>query len=331
MGNVAESIIRWSMPKLSIIIPAFNVEAFLPQCLDSIFSQKVVDVEVLCVDDGSTDGTPRLLQDYAEDHPNLRVLTQPNQGMSTARNLGLKEAKGEYVLFVDSDDWLCEGSLAQLSASLNGEDVVCFNAKKYLEKTSEFKDNELLSVDGVVKGWDYFNKARLIPSEIHFVCIWQRAYRRAFLEENNLCFAEGIRRAEDDLFTTMVMYHAQTLKVVNECVYVYRVRDNSITTTVDINRWYDSLKVQEIMADFFIPLKGVDKSAIYQVLASSYINQFTSKTQALYGNHDKELLERIKWDNFKEVCVTSRHKRLCWLIRMSPKLFRLYESMTKII
>ena len=319
------------MPQLSIIIPAYNVEAFLPQCLDSIFSQNDADVEVLCIDDGSTDGTSQLLQDYAAEHHNLRVLTQPNQGMSTARNWGLKEAKGEYVLFVDSDDWLFEGSLAKLSASLNGEDVICFNAKKYLEKTNEYRDNKLSKVDGVLKGWDYFNKVRLIPSEIHFVCIWQRAYRRDFLEENNLCFAEGIRRAEDDLFSTMVMYHAQTLKVISDYLYVYRIRDNSITTTVDINRWYDSLKVLEIMADFFVPLKGVDKSAIYQVLASSYINQFSLKTHALYGDRDKELRERIKWDYFKEVCITSRHKRLYGLIQVSPKLFRFYESMTKLI
>lgn len=316
------------MPKLSIIIPAYNVEAFLPQCLNSIFSQDYTDFEVLCVDDGSTDGTLRLLNRYAAEHSELRVLTQPNQGMSTARNFGLKEAKGEYMLFVDSDDWLCEEALSKVAASLDGEDVVCFNAKKYFEKTNEYKKNNLLTVNGVVKGWDYFNKVRLIPSEIHFVCIWQRAYRRAFLEANNLSFAEGIRRAEDDLFTTMVMYYAQTLKVIDDCVYVYRVRDNSVTTTVDINRWYDSLRVQEIMADFFVPLQGVDKTVIYRVLASSYINQFSEKTEELYGNRDKELRERIRWDYFKEVCVRSRHKRLHRLIRISPVLFRIYEKMT---
>lgn len=313
---------------ISIIVPAYNVEAFLPQCLDSIFSQDYADFEVLCIDDGSTDGTPELLQRYADEYPKLRVLTQTNQGMSTARNLGLDEAKGEYVLYVDSDDWICEGAFSRLAAALNGEDVVCFNAKRYIEKTEEYKFNDLHSVDGVVKGWDYFNKTRLVPSEIHFVCIWQRAYRKAFLEENSLRFAEGIRRAEDDLFTTMVMYQAQTLKVIDECVYVYRVRDNSITTTVDINRWYDSLKVQDVLADSFIPLKDIDKSAVYRVLASGYINQFSTKTKALYGDHDKELLERIRWDYFKEVCITPRHKRLYRLIRTSPKLFRFYESVT---
>ena len=316
------------MPKLSIIIPAYNVEAFLQQCLDSIFSQNDADVEVLCIDDGSTDGTPQLLQDFAAEHHNLRVLTQPNQGMSTARNWGLKEAKGEYVLFVDSDDWLFEGSLAKLAASLMGEDVVGFNAKKFVEKHNAYRDNNLPIVSGVVKGWDYFNKVRLIPSEIHFVCIWQRAYRRAFLEENNLSFVEGIRRAEDDLFTTMVMYYAQTLKVIDDCIYVYRVRDNSITTTVDINRWYDSLKVQDILTDFFVPKQDIEKSAINRVLASNYINYFSANTVRLYGNRDRELKKRVRWDYFKKVCDTPRHKHLFRIIRISPRLYRLYESIT---
>lgn len=316
------------MPKLSIIIPAYNVEAFLPQCLDSIFSQDYADFEVLCVDDGSVDDTPQLLLGFAAEHPNLRVITQPNQGMSTARNRGLKEAIGEYALFVDSDDWLCEGALSKLAASLMGEDVVGFNAKKFVEKHNAYRDNNLPIVSGVVKGWDYFNKVRLIPSEIHFVCIWQRAYRRSFLEENHLSFAVGIRRAEDDLFTTMVMYYAQSLKVIDDCLYVYRVRDNSITTTVDINRWYESMRVQEILTDFFVPKQDIDKSAINRVLASNYINYFSADTVRLYGNRDRELKKRVRWDYFKKVCDTPRHKHLFRLIRISPRLFRLYESYT---
>ena len=120
------------MPLLSIIIPAYNVEAFLPKCLDSILAQDFTDYEVLCVDDGSSDNTPMLLQQYAERWTNLHVIAQPNQGMSTARNMGLKESKGDYVLFVDSDDWLCEGALSKLAKALNGEDVVCFNSKKFI-------------------------------------------------------------------------------------------------------------------------------------------------------------------------------------------------------
>lgn len=315
------------MSKLSVIIPAYNVEAFLPQCLDSIFSQDYSDFEVICVNDGSTDRTLNLLEEYAAEQPKLRVFSQQNKGMSAARNHGLEMAEGEYVMFVDSDDWLCNGALDKLVTVLKGEDVVCFNAKKFIEQTGEYQENKLPADDGVVTGWEYFNKNRLTSTAIHFVCIWQRAYRRSFLESQGLRFEETVKRAEDDLFTTMVMYHAQTVKAVDECMYIYRIRPQSITTTVNIDRWYDSIRVQEMLADFFIPKNDVDKTAIYQVLASNYINYFSRKTKSLYGNRDCELKQRINWDYFKETCITARHRRLFQMIRISPILFRWYERM----
>ena len=316
------------MPLLSIIIPAYNVETFLPKCLDSIFSQNCSDFEVICVNDGSTDGTLDLLERYAANHNNLKVISQPNLGMSASRNHGLDVAEGDYVMFVDSDDWLCDGALARLSAHLDGKDVVCFNTKKYIEQTGEYQKNKLPIIEGAVTGWGYFNKTRLTPTAIHFVCIWQRAYRRSFLEEHQLRFEETVRRAEDDLFSTMVMFNAKTLTVVDECVYVYRVRPQSITTTVNIDRWYDSIRVQEMLADFFIPKNDVDKTAIYQVMASNYINYFSQKTKSLYGNRDRELKQRINWDYFRETCVTARHRRLYRMIRISPTLFRWYERIS---
>lgn len=319
------------MIKLSFVIPAYNVEKYLPKCLDSILQQKGADFEVVVVDDGSSDDTRALLDQYAEENINLKVISQANAGMSTARNRGLEEAQGEYVMFVDSDDWLCDNALATIGPHLNGEDVVCFDAKKYIENEDAYVENNRQLIENTMRGWDYFNQQRLLAAEIHFVCIWQRAYKVAFLKENELRFAEGILRAEDDLFTTMVMYHAQRIKTINECLYVYRVRERSITTTVDINRWRDSLKVQKIMADFFVPLRLKDKHVIYQVLASNYINCFSKNTKRLYGNHDAELKQWMDWGKFQQVCVTRRHKRLYWLVRISPVLFRFYESVQKAV
>lgn len=315
--------------KLSIIIPAFNVEKYLPKCLDSILQQGCTDFEVVVVNDGSTDGTRVLLDQYAAKYGNLKVITQANAGMSIARNRGLDEAQGEYVMFVDSDDWLFEDSLTQLAQELQGEDVVCFGAQKYIESSTAYIPNNRPINNETVSGWEYFNKQRLLPTEIHFVCIWQRAYRRDFLFANNLFFVEDIRRAEDDLFSTMVMYHAQMLKTIPLDVYVYRVRDNSITTTVNVDRWYDSLKAQEMLVNFFVPKLDVDKSVIYRVLASNYINWFSIRTLQLYGNHDRELCNRINWNDFKQVCIAKRHKRLYAIIRISPALFRFYERIVK--
>lgn len=145
--------------------------------------------------------------------------------------------------------------------------------------------------------------------------------------QNQLFFNEEVRRAEDDLFTTMAMWHAASIKVLPDRVYVYRVRPNSITTTVSFVRWMDSVKVQCLMADFFLGREDADMSAIYQILASNYINWFSRKTVDLYGNQDKMLLENLSWNHFRSVSITRRHKLLYGLIKISPKLFRQYERL----
>ena len=311
-------------PILSIIIPAYNAAVYLQPCLDSIFSQEYTDFETIVIDDGSTDNTATLLKQY----PQVKVIRQENQGMSTARNRGIEEAKGEYILFVDSDDLLTEGALATLASELTGEDIIGFNAKKLYEATGEYSYHPTVSEPESCEGWTYFCRHRLDPTDIHFVCIWQRAYRRQFLIDSNLCFADGILRAEDNLFTTEAMLAARSLKTITPCLYIYRIRANSITTTVDRRRFDDSLRVQRMLADRFIPLKGVDKTIIYRVLASNYINLFSRKTKKLYGNIDREMCRWVDWKQFRTVCITSRHRRLYRLIRLHPSLFRFYELIT---
>ncbi len=311
--------------KLSIIIPAYNAESYLPQCLDSILAQKHQGCEVIVVDDGSTDSTAALLERY----PDVKVVHQENHGMSTARNRGLDEARGEYILFVDSDDLLTAGALETLVAELSGEDIIAFNAKKLHDATGEQTYHPTIREPKTTDGWTYFCRHRLEATDIHFVCIWQRAYRRQFLIDNNLRFADGILRAEDDLFTTQAMLAAKTLRTITPCLYIYRIRANSITTTIDRRRFDDSLRVQRLLADLFIPLQGVDKKVIYRVLASNYINLFSRKTKNLYGNIDREMKRWVDWRQFRTVCLTPRHRRLYHLIRIHPSLFRFYELLTR--
>ena len=311
--------------KLSIIIPAYNAEAYLPQCLDSILAQEHSGCEVIVVDDGSTDGTAALLQRY----PDVKVIHQANRGMSTARNRGLDEARGEYILFVDSDDLLTDDAIETLVAELSGEDIIAFNAKKLHDATGEQTYHPTIREPETTDGWTYFCRHRLEATDIHFVCIWQRTYRRQFLIDNNLRFADGILRAEDDLFTTQAMLAAKTLRTITPCLYIYRIRANSITTTVDRRRFDDSLRVQRLLADLFIPLQGVDKKVIYRVLASNYINLFSRKTKNLYGNIDREMKRWVDWRQFRTVCLTPRHRRLYHLIRIHPSLFRFYELLTR--
>lgn len=303
----------------SIIIPAYNAEAYLSRCLNSIFLQKFENYEVVVINDGSTDGTVVLLEEYASKHPNLQVLTQSNQGMATARNRGLEVAQGDYVLFVDSDDQINKDALKTLSNQLAGEDIIEFGSSIFNEETQTITHFHLSPFTShLCSGWAYFNHERLLPRPVHFVCIWQRAYRRDFLEKHGLRFAEGLRRAEDDLFTTIAFLHAQSVKNISDHLYIYHVRATSITRSSDPKLDADSWQVQQILADTFIPMQGIDKRVIYQVLASNYINHLSKK-----GN----TLTPTEWEQFRQVCVTPRHRRLYNICRISPSLLRFYNRL----
>ena len=301
----------------SIIIPAYNAESYLSRCLDSIFSQEFNDYEVIVINDGSSDGTTDILNEYSAKHPNLQVINQSNQGMATARNRGLEVAQSEYVLFADSDDRLCPNALATLAPQLSGEDIISFGTQLYNESTDTHTDNPMQPTEATT-GWDYFCRERLTPRPVHFVCIWQRAYRRGFLEENDLRFVDGLRRAEDDLFSTMVFLYAKSVKTIADCLYIYHVRAASITRSSDPKLDTDSWRAQQILADTFIPMQDIDKKVIYQVLASNYINHLSKK-----GN----TLTHTEWEQFQQVCATPRHHRLYRIAHISPSLLRLYNRL----
>ena len=112
------------MPKYTVVIPVYNVEAYLRQCLDSVAHQTFPDWEAICVNDGSTDGSATILEDYASKDGRFKIVAQPNRGLSAARNTGMDAAKGEYILFLDSDDWLEPNALEVLSENMNGEDML---------------------------------------------------------------------------------------------------------------------------------------------------------------------------------------------------------------
>lgn len=299
--------------KLSIIIPAYNAEAYLQQCLDSILAQERQGCEVIVVDDGSTDGTAALLERY----PDVKVIHQENRGMSTARNRGLDEARGEYILFVDSDDLLTDDALTTLAAKLTGEDIISFNAKKLHDATGEQTYHPTIREPETIDGWSYFCRHRLEATDIHFVCIWQRAYRRQFLMDNNLRFADGLRRAEDDLFTTQAMLRAKSVKTITACLYIYRMRQGSITRTVDPALEADSRRAHHMLEMLFLPMEDIDKRVIYQVLASNYITRLAKD----------DTLTPDEWNRFRQECVTPRHRSLYRLAHLHPVLLQLYSKL----
>lgn len=296
----------------SIIIPVYNVEAYLRDCLDSVLNQTFADWEAICVNDGSTDGSADILNEYAARESRMKVIAQPNGGLSAARNAGIKAAEGEYVLFLDSDDWLEENALEVMSANLDGEDMLCFSGRRFFESDRASHDADQLKAQTYLSGMDYYNENALLARDFAFVCVVLRCYKMEFLLRHSLKFKEGIFH-EDNLFTPLACYYAGKVKVINECLYDYRVRSNSITTTVNIKRLRDLLGTANTLAAFFVPKQGFDKTTIYRAITHHF--------QVVFANapdkERKELGQSCDWRLYRQVSRTKpRHVVNYWKNRL---------------
>ena len=192
---------------VSVIIPVYNVEKYLAECLDSVISQDIQDMEIICVNDGSTDSSGEILKTYARKDDRIKVVSQENKGLSSARNIGIEYAKGEYLLFLDSDDCLAEFVLKELYETAQGEDVeiLTFDAECFYEteelKKREYKDNyyrRQKEYSGIWTGDELF--CELIENDDFCDAAWILFIRSSWLNENKIRFMPGILH-EDCLFS----------------------------------------------------------------------------------------------------------------------------------
>ena len=179
-------------------------------------------------------------------------------------------------------------------------------------------------------GWDYYNKYALINRKFHFVCTVLRIYRRAFLLENNLFFKIGIYH-EDNLFTPLVCYYAQSVKVIPDLLYVYRIREGSITQSINKKRIFDIVRIANFLSDFFISKSDIEKTIVYREIAGEYFKGFMPEEIKVYGKLDYELKKLIQWDNYKIVSKYPRHKKNYSLLKISPLVFRIYIKIEKVV
>lgn len=294
--------------RFSIIIPVYNVERYLRDCLDSVLRQSFADWEAVCVNDGSSDGSAIILEEYARKDDRIKVISQPNGGLSAARNAGMKAAKGDYVLFLDSDDWLEPNALDVLSEQLDGEDMLCFSGRRFFEATNSYNQSDVLLEKTYQSGMDYYNENALQHRDFAFVCVVLRAYKRSFLTENNLVFKAGIFH-EDNLFTPIACYCAQKVRQIKDCLYDYRLRSNSITTTVDFRRLRDLMSTANELASFFIPKSGFDKTVVYRAITHHYQVVFAETPK----NERKAMRQLCNWSLYYKVSRTKLRHRLFFM------------------
>lgn len=308
---------------ISVIIPVYNVEPWLAACLDSVLAQTYPHYEMICVNDGSSDGSLAILDIYAAKYDKIQIINQENAGLSAARNAGIAAAKGDYVFLLDSDDKIEKHALETLAAKSTGEDFICFNGKRYFEETNAEDTPDEGIIAEFKSGWDYYNQFALVNRKFHFVCTVLRLYRREFLLQHQLHFQEGIFH-EDNLFTPIACYYAQKVKIIPECLYIYRIRKGSITQHANIKRLFDIIFIANTLAEFFVSKDDIDKKIIYREIAGSYFRGFMPEDIKVFGNNDRKLRSKINWHLYKKISIFPRHKRIYQLLKIHPVLFRFY-------
>lgn len=211
-------------PKLSLVVPVYNVAPFLAQCLDSLLGQTVRVDEIVVVDDGSTDGCAEILDGYAASHPQIRLIRQANGGLSVARNAGLEQARGEYVAFVDSDDFVAPEMYERLLAMAERDrlDMALANAWYHFDGREAdypiYRDAEPMQAQ---PGAEWLRRRLAKKHFLHMV--WLHLYRRSFIEELGLRFDPGFIH-EDVVWTTRALLAARRVSYDPAPLYYYRIR-----------------------------------------------------------------------------------------------------------
>ena len=245
--------------KVSIIIPVYNVEKYLEECLDSAVNQTLKEIEIIAVNDGSKDSSLDILNKYKKKYENFNVINQENKGLSGARNAGIKMAKGKYVYFLDSDDYIELDSMEICYKEMkkNNLDIITFDAipfydvsytnkldnETYKKKLHEYYDRTKKLTSEVMNGEDfyiYLNKMKSYHS-----CIGFNVYKREYIEKNKLYFYEGILH-EDEIYAIQSFIKANKVKYLPRKFYNRRIRENSIMTApISEKRIYGNYIVAE--------------------------------------------------------------------------------------
>ena len=213
--------------KVSVIIPIYNVEKYLHRCLNSVINQSLKDIEIICVNDGSTDSSLSILENYKSKDNRIIIINQKNLRLAAARNNGMKIAKGEYISLIDSDDYIQNNFLENMynTAKNNNADIVCSRVKEFID--DKYQD------ENYVNWWSFYNKYSniLIKPEdkygiIYSCAVWNKIYRRDFLNLNNIWFYEDLY-IEDVPFTHITAILSNKIVLVNNTHYYYNIGNNS--------------------------------------------------------------------------------------------------------
>ncbi len=281
--------------KVSIVIPVYNVEKYLKECVDSVINQSYANLEIILVDDGATDSSGDMCDKYADIDPRIRVIHRENGGLSAARNTGLDAATGEYIYFLDSDDYIEKDTVSSLVETFESEnaDVVFFDA--YVFYTDCEPDDKMYSYSRKKRYFTLNGKdalGRLLDNDEYRTAVPLTFIKTNYLRSNNIRFYEGILH-EDELFTFLVFNANGVVAHCHKGFYARRIRPASIMTASGMNRRYESmLTIYNEISEMYRTKKASGEAARMYLIreAKSVIGKYnllTDEQKAEYADSYK--------------------------------------------
>lgn len=222
-------------PKVSAIIPIYNVEGYVSKCLESLLGQSFPDFEVLCIDDASADRSAEIVREFRQKDPRIRLLQQEHAGVSAARNLGIANARGEYIAFVDGDDWLAPDALEKLvtAAESKNADMVVSSAQVHFENPQPEDSRRNASLvqaltvaDGILEGDPWYILSQ--PGSWPF--LWNKLIRRERITGNGVAFSSTLALGEDGAFLVTLFQYVTKVAFIQDALYHYRYQRKASAT-----------------------------------------------------------------------------------------------------
>lgn len=220
-----------STPLVSLIIPVYNAADYLKECLDSVRAQTYPNFEVLLINDGSTDASADICHGYVSADSRFVLIDKPNTGVSDSRNQALAQARGKYLQFLDSDDWLTPDATATLvhAAESTGADLVL--AHFYRVVGERMAQRGHIKKERILTRQEFAAEMMKAPANYYYGVLWNKLYRRSIIEGNHLRFPTDVSWCEDFLFNLNYIEHIRLVSTVPKPIYYYRKRENSLVTS----------------------------------------------------------------------------------------------------
>lgn len=251
---------------ISIIVPVYNSEKYLRECLESVIHQSYKKLDILLINDGSKDSSLDICKQFEKKDSRVRVISKENEGVSATRNRGIAEAQGDWITFVDSDDIIDKDYIKELTMDLSDDLDICFvNTTKKVDELNSKKNNESVAVYLDRTRFRQFEKGLLnkyaVKTDIHLTSACAKLYNKRFLLENHIYFPENLVKSEDATFNLYAFHYARQGKHSEKALYYYRMNKESAIHKYDHNVVNTYRKHLQIILDFY---KGKEYEGFFQ-------------------------------------------------------------------